>query len=66
MVEIFDILIACLFGVLCGAVTGIIPGVHVNTVGAFVFASSMYLLNFVSPECSCCIFDLNGYISFDD
>ncbi len=35
---------------LCGAVTGIIPGVHVNTVGAFVFASSMYLLNFVSPE----------------
>ncbi len=35
---------------LCGAVTGIMPGVHVNTVGAFVFASSMYLLNFVSPE----------------
>jgi putative membrane protein len=50
VVEIFDILIACLFGVLCGALTGIMPGVHVNTVGAFVFASSIYLLNFVSPD----------------
>jgi putative membrane protein len=28
----FEILIACLLGVLCGAVTGIIPGVHVNSI----------------------------------
>jgi putative membrane protein len=46
----FEILIACLLGVLCGAVTGIIPGVHVNTVGAFIFAFSAYLLNIVSTD----------------
>lgn len=43
-------LIACLVGVLCGALTGIIPGVHVNTVGAFIFAYSTYLLNFFSTD----------------
>ena len=48
--RIFDLLIACLIGVTCGAVTGIIPGIHVNTVGAFIFASSNFLLNSVSPE----------------
>jgi putative membrane protein len=48
--RIFDILAACLIGVLCGVVTGIIPGIHVNTVGAFIFASSAYLLNFVSAD----------------
>ena len=37
-------------GVLCGVVTGIIPGIHVNTVGAFIFASSTYLLNSFTPE----------------
>ncbi|MDD1763336.1 MAG: tripartite tricarboxylate transporter permease [Methanobacteriaceae archaeon] len=39
----------------CGAVTGLIPGVHVNIVGAFVFASSTFLLNSYSPE-SICVF----------
>ncbi|MFZ0441007.1 MAG: tripartite tricarboxylate transporter permease [Methanobacterium sp.] len=46
----FDIFVACLIGVLCGAVTGIIPGIHVNTVGAFIFACSTFLLNSVSIE----------------
>lgn len=40
----------CILGVLCGTVTGIIPGIHVNTVGAFVFASSTTVLAFLSPE----------------
>lgn len=40
-------------GVICGAVTGLIPGIHVNTVGAFVFASSASLLTFISPEFLC-------------
>jgi putative membrane protein len=31
-------------------VTGLIPGIHVNTVGAFVFASSATVLAFLSPE----------------
>jgi putative membrane protein len=50
VIEIFDLVVACLLGVLCGAVTGIIPGIHVNTVGAFIFASSTLLLNSFSPE----------------
>lgn len=50
MLNFFDLVVACLIGVVCGAVTGVIPGVHVNTVGAFVFASSTYLLNIFSTE----------------
>ncbi len=53
MVEIFDLIFACIVGVLCGAITGLIPGIHVNTVGAFVFASSAFLLNTLSPEFLC-------------
>ncbi len=49
-VRIFDLIFACLIGVVCGAITGIIPGIHVNTVGAFIFAYSKYLLNSVSTE----------------
>lgn len=49
-VRIFDLIFACLIGVVCGAITGIIPGIHVNTVGAFIFAYSTYLLNSVSTE----------------
>ncbi|WP_048191457.1 tripartite tricarboxylate transporter permease [Methanobacterium sp. SMA-27] len=45
----FDILLACLIGVICGAITGIIPGIHVNTVDAFIFASSTFLLESFSP-----------------
>jgi putative membrane protein len=41
--------VACLIGVICGAITGIIPGIHVNTVGAFIFASSTFLLESFSP-----------------
>jgi hypothetical protein len=48
--NIFDVLIACIIGVLCGALTGIIPGVHVNTVGAFIFAYSANLLIFFSTD----------------
>lgn len=46
----FELIFACLLGVLCGTVTGLIPGIHVNTVGAFVFASSATILAFLSPE----------------
>ncbi len=49
----FDLILACLIGVLCGAVTGLIPGIHVNTVGAFIFASSPFLLASYSPEVLC-------------
>lgn len=49
----FDLILACIIGVLCGAVTGLIPGIHVNTVGAFIFASSSFLLATYSPEVLC-------------
>ena len=49
----FDLILACILGVLCGAVTGLIPGIHVNTVGAFIFASSSFLLATYSPEVLC-------------
>ncbi|MDP3065251.1 MAG: hypothetical protein Q8N08_00795 [Methanobacteriaceae archaeon] len=41
----FDLILVCFLGVACGAITGLIPGIHVNTVGAFVFASSAFLLS---------------------
>ena len=53
VVKIFDLILACIIGVCTGTVTGIIPGIHVNTVGAFVFASSAYLLTVYSPEILC-------------
>ena len=49
----FDLILACIIGVLCGAVTGLIPGIHVNTAGAFLFASSSFLLATYSPEVLC-------------
>jgi len=49
----FDLILACIIGVLCGAITGLIPGIHVNTVGAFIFASSSFLLATYSPEVLC-------------
>ncbi|MGB9937417.1 MAG: tripartite tricarboxylate transporter permease [Methanobacterium sp.] len=48
-----DLIIVCLIGVLCGSITGLIPGIHVNTVGAFIFASSPFLLVSYSPEVLC-------------
>lgn len=50
---IFDLIMACLIGILCGAITGLIPGIHVNTAGAIIFASSAFLLNLFSIEFLC-------------
>jgi putative membrane protein len=50
VIQIFDLILACIIGVLCGAITGLIPGIHVNTAGAFVFAASATTLAFLSPE----------------
>jgi len=49
----FDLILACIIGVLCGVLTGLIPGIHVNMVGAFIFASSSFLLATYSPEVLC-------------
>ncbi|MDR3222366.1 MAG: tripartite tricarboxylate transporter permease [Methanobrevibacter sp.] len=48
-----DLLIACFLGIICGCLTGLIPGIHVNTAGAIIFTSSTFLLSFTSPEFLC-------------
>lgn len=48
-----ELVIACFIGILIGTTTGIIPGIHVNTAGAILFASSGALLTQVSPEFLC-------------
>lgn len=52
----FDLVVACFLGIGCGTVTGMIPGIHVNTAGAIMFASSAFLLEFISPEFLCVVF----------
>ena len=49
----FELVIACFIGILIGTTTGMIPGIHVNTAGAILFASSTFLLSFLSPEFLC-------------
>ncbi len=50
----FDLIFACFLGVICGAITGLIPGIHVNTAGAIIFTSSAFFIgNFFSPEFLC-------------
>ncbi len=48
-----ELVIACFIGILIGTTTGMIPGIHVNTAGAILFASSSFLLTQVSPEFLC-------------
>ena len=48
-----ELVIACFIGILIGTTTGIVPGIHVNTAGAILFASSSFLLTFLSPEFLC-------------
>ena len=49
----FELVIACFIGILIGTTTGMVPGIHVNTAGAILFASSTFLLKFLSPEFLC-------------
>ena len=48
-----ELVIACFIGILIGTFTGMIPGIHVNTAGAILFASSTFLLGFLSAEFLC-------------
>ena len=49
----FDLVIACFLGIFIGTMTGMIPGIHVNTAGAIIFAASAFLLTVISPEFLC-------------
>lgn len=48
-----ELVFACFIGISIGTLTGMIPGIHVNTAGAILFASSTFLLGFLSPEFLC-------------
>lgn len=48
-----ELVVACFIGILIGTTTGMMPGIHVNTAGAIIFASSGLLLGFLSPEFLC-------------
>lgn len=50
-----DLVIACFIGIAIGTCTGMVPGIHVNTAGAIMFASSAFLLSFLSPEFLCVV-----------
>ena len=50
-----ELVIACFIGILIGTMTGMIPGIHVNTAGAIIFAASTFLLTFLSPEFLCVV-----------
>ena len=51
-----DLVMACFIGIGIGTCTGMVPGIHVNTAGAIMFASSAFLLNYISAEFLCIIF----------
>ena len=53
VISMFELVIACFIGILIGTMTGMVPGIHVNTAGSILFASSSMLLGFLSPEFLC-------------
>ena len=53
LIAMIELVIACFIGIAIGTTTGMIPGIHVNTAGAIIFASSTFLLTIVSPEFLC-------------
>lgn len=55
LIAMIELVIACFIGILIGTMTGMIPGIHVNTAGAILFASSTFMLKFLSPEFICTI-----------
>ena len=50
-----ELVFACFIGIMIGTITGMVPGIHVNTAGAILFASSTFLLGFLSPEFLCVV-----------
>ena len=50
-----ELIVASFLGLIIGCVTGMIPGIHVNTAGAIIFASSTFLLSIFSPEFLCVV-----------
>lgn len=45
---LLEYLIAFIFGILTGTFTGLIPGIHINTISAILLGISYFLLNYIS------------------
>jgi len=46
---LIELFLALFFGLFAGTLTGLIPGVHINLVGAFLISASVFLLQFFPP-----------------
>lgn len=51
-----ETIIAIITGIIFGTVTGLTPGLHVNTVGIIIFSISDKILNFTTPLTLCSFF----------
>ena len=49
MVELLSITMVLILGCFAGIITGLLPGIHTNTVAALVLASLSVLLHYFSP-----------------
>jgi putative membrane protein len=45
----YEIILAVMFGIGLGIITGLIPGVHVNLISIILFSLSFFLLKFIAP-----------------
>jgi len=46
---LIEVITAIFFGILAGAICGLLPGIHINFVGAVLVSLSAFLMQFVSP-----------------
>lgn len=51
-----EIILATITGILFGIITGLMPGLHVNTIGIIIFSSSDMILNHTKPITLCSFF----------
>jgi putative membrane protein len=51
---ILQIIGALLLGILFGIFTGLIPGIHVNTLGVLIVALSVYIIEYIDPIILAC------------
>ncbi len=45
-----ELIIAIIIGIIIGTFTGTTPGIHVNTIGVFIFIFSDKILNYTTPQ----------------
>ena len=48
--ESFSYLIVGILAILCGIVTGLIPGIHINMISTFILLNASFLFNFLSLD----------------